>query len=432
MRMEFSFGQIEAVCAAQNRIASDKRVAFMGRLKQLQKHDIIAPDRRPGRGKAGTYSFTDLMRFVVAVELMQCGLMPQMAARMVNGSWSGLRNTIYAATYTDEELEEWQEMPFGPNTADWYWMLTPEALREMTEEGFGKWDHMEAILPVPVTDVAELLASDREIGVFGEGSRMIVLHGTKIARATLFLVEHQFRYAKREALREEIQSDFDRLSKALEFDPLGSGIEEEAKIRFKDTVETVMSNMEMEAFRARYHPSETVLERQAKRAVEKLQPHHLAYIRAEDFKGETTPDLKAMNFLMLQGLIVPEMEGDSLKLELSPLGQFVQRLAADMPADPNAIKDWRRRCNAEIDQYVQRKIDRLLASDPDNPEDDEALEHWARFGGKSPLSEKRQREIARRFVSGVREELKDDSEALDEFHGAVSRLGNRNGDNQEA
>ena len=76
---EFSFGQIDAVCADYNRIASDKRVAFMGRLKQLQKHDIIEKDRRPGKGKAGTYNFSDLMRFVIAVELMQSGLMPKMA-----------------------------------------------------------------------------------------------------------------------------------------------------------------------------------------------------------------------------------------------------------------------------------------------------------------------------------------------------------------
>src|SRR5215218_3251978 len=144
MKVDLSFGQIEAVCAEFNRIASDKRVAFAGRLKQLQKHDIIDRTRRPGRGKAGTYTFSDLMKFVIAGELMQSGLMPQQVARLVSGSWDILRYSVYCGTLTDEQIEQWQEMPLGPGEeiADWYWMLTPEALREMTEEGIGQYDHM--------------------------------------------------------------------------------------------------------------------------------------------------------------------------------------------------------------------------------------------------------------------------------------------------
>lgn len=147
----------------------------MGRLKQLQKHDIIEKVRRPGKGKAGTYSFSDLMRFVIAVELMQCGLMPKMAADLVTGSWDLLRYSVYSATHTREEMDEWMEMPHGPETSDWFWMLTPEALREISEEGLGKYDHMEAILAVPYEEVAERLRADREIGVFGESWRTIAL-----------------------------------------------------------------------------------------------------------------------------------------------------------------------------------------------------------------------------------------------------------------
>lgn len=397
MAVELSFGQIEAVCAALNRIASDKRVAFAGRLKQLQKHNIIDPERRPGRGKPGTYSLMDLMRFVIAVELMQAGLMPQMAARFVNGSWSALQYTIFSATYTDEELEEWQEMPFGPTIVDWYWMLTPEALREMTEEGFGKYDHMEAIMPVPVDEVAERLKSDREIGVFGEGSRMIVLHGTKIAKATIFLLEHQFRYATAEDMRAEIQADFDHLRQILEDSPV-DGVEESAQKRFDDIVEAATARMHDETLRARYHPSAAVLERQAQRMVKKLKPYQLAYIRTEDFGEEETADIRAMTNLMGQGLLVPKMDSGKLQLVLSPLGEAVQRLAADIDIPAKAIDEYRKRERTKIDEAVQRKIISLLARDPDNPEDDEALDRWARHGGSAPLSEKRQKEMARQLV----------------------------------
>jgi hypothetical protein len=431
---ELSFGQIEAVCAALNRIASDKRVAFMGRLKQLQKHDIIDPKRRPGRGKPGTYTFCDLMRFVVAVELMQCGLMPQMAARLVTGSWGAIESTIHSATYTDEELEEWQEMPFGPTTVDWYWMLTPEALRELTEEGFGKYDHMEAIMPVPAADVAERLSSDREIGMFGEGWRTIVLHGTKIAKATIEVVEFQYRYATAEDLRNEIEAEFARFKSVLEDAPF-YGVEETARKHYDTTVEAVLHRLQDETLRARYHPSEAVLERQAKRIVGQLPPHQLAYIRAEDFDGQDIPELRAMNDLMGRGLLAPDTEADSIKLKLTPLGRTVQRLSTDEHIPADAIDDWRRLCRAKVEESVRRKIDSLLARDPGNPRDYDALEHWARHGGKAPLSEERKKEVSRKFVRGVLDEIGDDPEMKQEFVNALGRAAAReeaNGDDQEA
>jgi hypothetical protein len=429
--LELSFGQVEAVCAALNRIASDKRVAFAGRLKQLQKHGIMEERRRPGRGKAGTYDFGDLMRFVVAVELVQAGLMPQMAARLVACNWSSIQHVAFAATYTGEEMEEWQEMPFGPNTDDWYWMLTPEALRDMTEERLSKFDHYEGMMSVPVDELSQRLQEDREIGVLGEGWRMIVLHGTKISKAVVFLVEEQFRYASREQMRAEIQAEFDDFSQILRDDPLEGGIEEVAIKRFRDQAQGVLAAMQREDIRARYHPSQNVLDRHANRVISKYRPHLLAYLKAEQFDGQTTPDIRATNDLMSGGLIVPEMRDGEMVFVPSPLGRTVQARLAAVNLPPHAIEDWRREEEAKISAGVQRKIDRILASDPDNQKDYYALERWARHGGETPFSETKRKEIAERFVGRVHEELKDDPESFEEFGSSLERAA-KNGDDQEA
>lgn len=431
--VEFSFGQIEAVCAALNRIASDKRVAFAGRLKQLQKQGLMEESRRPGRGKAGTYSFSDLMQFVVAGELMQCGLMPQMAARLVNGSWDLLRYSVYSATHTNEEMAEWMEMPHGPETSDWFWMLTPEAFRDMTEEGVGKYDHMESILAVPYEEVAERLRADREIGVWGESWRTIALHGTMITKRVVDLVEDQFGYATREQMRESLMESVREMDRLLEEEPIG-GVEQAIHNRFENIRNQTIKAMQDKARRARYHPTLDALFRQANKQIERLrkEPHLLAYIREEDLNGQETPDLKAMNRLMVSGIVVPDMEADKLVLKLSNLGRAVKRQSADIELPPNAIEEWQKECNAKINEAVQRKIDALLMSDPDYPEDDEALQRWARHGGRLPIATAKGKEFAHKFVQGMREELKDDPESWEEFKETIKRIEARNVDDQEA
>ena len=436
--VELSFGQIEAVCARLNRIASDKRVAFMGRLKQLQKHNIIERARRPGKGKPGTYTFTDLMRFVIAVELMQCGLMPKMAADLVNGSWELLRYSIYSATHTREEMDEWMEMPHGPETADWFWMLTPEAMREISEDGLGEWDHMEAINAVPFEEVAEQLRADREIGAYGESWRTIALHGTMITQAIVGIVEDEFRYATRQQMREDLMEEVRELDRILEEDPIG-GVEEAIVNRFENIRNQTVKAMEDKARRARYKPTPTALKRQAHKQIDQLQrqePYLLAYIIHEDLNGQDTADLKAMNSAMLHGLVVPDLESDKLVLKLSPLGRSVKLIAKNVlniEVPPNAIEDWRAECHAKIEDAVKRKIDALLMANPDTPEDDEALQRWARHGGKLPVTAAQTKENARKFVQGMREACKDDPEMWEEFMESLMRVeAQQNGDNQKA
>jgi hypothetical protein len=206
MPLEFSFGQIEAVTADLNRIASDKRVAFMGRMKQLQKQGLTDKEKRPGRGKAGTYSFGDLMKFVIAVELIQSGIMPQMAAKLVTGSWGVLRSNIYVCSFAPADT-----IGFTSKPTEYLWMLEVEALRPLTSEGEGEWDHMERIWAVPIQEAADALAkgvSTHPVSV-GEGWRTVVLNGYNLTQRVMKVIAFHFGYATRLEMRKDIQDEIE-------------------------------------------------------------------------------------------------------------------------------------------------------------------------------------------------------------------------------
>lgn len=211
MKVDFTFGQIEAVCADLNRIAPDKRVAFAGRLKQLQKQGLTE-GQRPGRGKAGTYSFGDLMRFVIAIELVQAGIMPQMAAKLVAGSWSLLRMNIYVCSFAPEDT-----IGFTSKPTEYLWMLNVEALRSLTSEGEGEWDHMERISAVPIEEAAEALAKgvSTEPSIFGESWRTLVLNGYNLTQRVMKVVAFHFGYASRLELRQDINEEIERENERL-------------------------------------------------------------------------------------------------------------------------------------------------------------------------------------------------------------------------
>jgi hypothetical protein len=245
--VEFSFGQIEAVCANLNRIASDRRVAFVGRLKQLQKQGLTKKASRPGRGRAGTYSFGDLMRFVIALELIQAGIMPQMAAKLVNGSWSLLRGNIYACSFAPEDT-----VGFVAKPTEYLWMLSVEALRSLTREGEQEWDHMERIQAVPVEDAGKVLMSG--VGVdavrYGEGLRTLVLNGYNLTQRVMRTVAFVFGWATRQQLRDDLEAEmreteesYRKFAKLLEKG--GNLLTEEQSaalaVRLRETMETDFS-----------------------------------------------------------------------------------------------------------------------------------------------------------------------------------------------
>jgi hypothetical protein len=80
------FTVLEAILADAHNIASTKRSPFMGRLKNLARLGLVA-HKRPGKGLASEYDLEDVLKYAVACQLLDSGLMPDMAVRIIPQVW---------------------------------------------------------------------------------------------------------------------------------------------------------------------------------------------------------------------------------------------------------------------------------------------------------------------------------------------------------
>lgn len=170
------------------------------------------PAARPGRGRKGTYSFGDLMKFVISLELIQGGMMPKAAADIVNGSWSLLRVQIYLNSWAPEELKHFTRPP-----ERYLWMVRPEALRSLSRNGEGKWDHMERVITVPIAEAAQELSRgvDGDSELYGQGYRTLVLNGYDLTQRVMKVIAFYMGYASRDALRADLEEEVDAFNADL-------------------------------------------------------------------------------------------------------------------------------------------------------------------------------------------------------------------------
>lgn len=212
MGLELTFGQVEAVLAMMNNIASDKRPAFTARLKHLRSNGLPRGNR-PGRGKAGSFGFGQLMQMIIALELIQSGIPPALAAKIVLGNWYSLRITVLLATYNQTELRRLEPPAME---SEWLWVLTPETLRDLSDAGGGKFDHYEAIATIGMSDIGAHIEAGQAVGVIGEARRKLILNGTAITRAAILLIAFHFGFATVEDLRGDVQAEVTREQQALD------------------------------------------------------------------------------------------------------------------------------------------------------------------------------------------------------------------------
>jgi hypothetical protein len=192
MEARFDFGRIEAVCAAINHIASDKRIAFTGRIKQLLKQELM--EERPGRGKKGTYSFADLMRFVIAVELIQSGIMPVMAVRIVNENWEMLVRSV--ALYLSQSDKE---------SRHYVWAIRPTALNALATGS-----ESDEVVEIDVTTAQALPDFIVERGRKGHGWRTLIIEGSSLTRTVMKVITGKpFQYATRDQLLDDLHDEID-------------------------------------------------------------------------------------------------------------------------------------------------------------------------------------------------------------------------------
>lgn len=387
---QFSFGQVEAVLASLNRIASDKRAAFSARLKHLQRQGIAGEGAQPGRGKVATYNFTELMKMVLGVELLQTGFPPQLAAKLVAGSWSLLEYPVYSATLSDEEMDEWMEMPFGPTTREWLWVLNPEVLRDLSDVGLGEFDHMEAISPVPLEEVQFHVSTGASAGIFGESWRTLVLNGTAITKAVIQAVEG-FGYATAAELRDDLRKSQSILSRsAREFFEMMNGPADVDKENRDQAAKQAEKALQDATTRSRFYPTEKVAARQAQLAVNFMPNALIARLQQERFDGSAIADLRAQTEFLRSGILSPIMKDGGLSFELTGIGKAAKELVREMEVPADAIEADLAAAAKEIDDQVQARVDALFAADPDYPED-EALKVAAHGGPIVPFDEAERR-----------------------------------------
>lgn len=387
---QFTFGQVEAILASLNRIASDKRVAFGARLKHLQRQGIASEGANPGRGRSATYNFNELMKMVLGVELLQTGFPPQLAARLVTGSWSLLEYPIYTATLSDEEMDEWMEMPFGPTTREWLWVLNPEVLRDLSDGGLGEFDHMEAISPVPLEEVQFHISTGATVGIFGESWRTLVLNGTAITKAVIEAVEG-FGYATTAELRDDLKESQGQMSRtAREFFDGMNGPADVDKANRDQAARQAEIALKDATTRGRFYPTAKVAERNAQRAIAFMSPAMIARLQQGLFEGGHIADIRAQTECLRTGILSPVVKDGELSFELTGIGKAAQKLVAEIEVPADAIEVDRAAAAKEIDDQIRARFDALLAADPNYPEDD-ALNVAAHGGPIVPFGEAQRR-----------------------------------------
>ncbi|HEX8583110.1 MAG TPA: hypothetical protein VF680_01710 [Allosphingosinicella sp.] len=92
--MELTFNQVEMVFTQRFEVPQARAVAFRGRLQHLQRVEI-PEGSRTGRGIKAVYGWKQLVQLMIALELLDLGVQPDVTARAVRKSSDTLLHSIY-------------------------------------------------------------------------------------------------------------------------------------------------------------------------------------------------------------------------------------------------------------------------------------------------------------------------------------------------
>lgn len=177
--LTFSFGEVEAALARLNDIASEKRVAFAGRLRVLQKCGV--PMRgTPGRGKQGAFTLDHVFQMAFGVELLQCGLPPQRVGEIIRRDWWLKRDEMLALLHLlqgmtlDENGE--RRSPRGQEVViPWVWTILIQELSELAKTDLLAKQRIRALRLDQFSPFAKM-----SFGSAGGTPRMIVINPGRI------------------------------------------------------------------------------------------------------------------------------------------------------------------------------------------------------------------------------------------------------------
>lgn len=211
MHCSFSFGQLEELLATIHHIAPERRVAFQGRLKHLQRWGFPTREK-PGKGRAIAYSIEHVFRAVLALEFIQAGINPKLAIDLVEANWESIVPTVYLNGFTGTE-----RVKFGAGSNhDWCWLVRPEALRGLTGEE-SEFDSYEAIHAVHADALMDHLVIDSNgFGTaLGSHWRNLVINGGSLVRGVLSLIELRLEWASRDEMLADLKAVIDQRNARL-------------------------------------------------------------------------------------------------------------------------------------------------------------------------------------------------------------------------
>jgi len=167
-----SYADVENVLARLHRIADDKRIAFRARLKHFQR--LGFPEGvNTGTGKRVSYTLAMLFKLALAMELTQVGLAPKRIVKIINLNWEECEGSLPVAITPQSQFEKWSP-PITSN--QFVWMLSPEALRDLSDAGEEDDDYRGYLRVIELQDLPQamkLFAIDE--GDVGEDYRQVVI-----------------------------------------------------------------------------------------------------------------------------------------------------------------------------------------------------------------------------------------------------------------
>ena len=205
-RVTFTFSQVDAVLATMNFIAEHKRAAFTARIKQLLKHDFL-DESAPGRGRAGSYSILALLQLVVAVEFLQSGMAPPLAAATVAKNKFRLHQALLRGVFNIGFDKPPADSAFARDSL--IMVYCPEALRELVAEGERPAPTYFTSVPSRHMDLSSTILEDR-LGRIASWRRLL-LNLTTIVQSTYNVITSRFRFATQEAFIEDVLADVDEM-----------------------------------------------------------------------------------------------------------------------------------------------------------------------------------------------------------------------------
>jgi hypothetical protein len=102
--MDLTFNQAEALFAKRFDIPAKKAVAFRGRLQHFQRLKFPA-GVNTGRGTRASYGWVQIIQLMVALDLIDLGLTPDLASRSVRRNSDRLLGAIHKVVSSFESVE---------------------------------------------------------------------------------------------------------------------------------------------------------------------------------------------------------------------------------------------------------------------------------------------------------------------------------------